>query len=105
MTEKTDAARAERPNSENVDLTKRGRRCGVPLTDRGEEPAIKIEAKFWIEFEVEDTSNPRHTLTRALMRAERGLKEIIEEGKAGSGAGTGIKRNSTKIKVKSKFVE
>jgi hypothetical protein len=33
--------------------------------------AIKIQAKFWIEFEVEDTSNPRHTLKRALARAER----------------------------------
>jgi len=33
------------------------------------------------------------------------LKEIIEEGKPGGGAGTGIKRNSTKIEVKSKFIE
>ena len=32
---------------------------------------IKIQAKFWIEFEVEDTSNPRHKLKRALTRAER----------------------------------
>jgi hypothetical protein len=70
-----------------------------------QETAIKIKAKFWIEFEVEDNSNPRHTLKRALTRAERGLKEIIEEGKPGSGARTGIKRNSTKIEVKSRFIE
>jgi hypothetical protein len=66
---------------------------------------IKINAKFWVEFEVEDTSNPRHTLKSALRRAERGLKEIIEEGKPGRDTGTGIKRNSTKIQVKSKFIE
>jgi hypothetical protein len=39
------------------------------------------------------------------MRAERGLKEIIEEGKSVRDAHTGIKRNSTKIEVKSKFIE
>ena len=88
-----------------------------PLAARGQQPAmpaiglgrwrsvIKINAKFWVEFEVEDTSNPRHTLKSALRRAERGLKEIIEEGNPGRDTRTGIKRNSTKIQVKSKFIE
>jgi hypothetical protein len=78
---------------------------GIASAASARRSVIKIEAKFWIEFEVEDSSNPRHTLKSALRRAERGLKEIIEEGKPGRGARTGIKRNSTKIEVKSKYIE
>jgi hypothetical protein len=48
---------------------------------RRAQDSLKIKAKFKVEFEVEDgAANPRHTLKRALTRAERGLKEIIEEG-------------------------
>jgi hypothetical protein len=72
----------------------------------GKKDILKIKAKFKVEFEVEDgTANPRHTLKRALSRAERGLKECIEEGKPGRSASTGIRRNSTTIEVTSKFVE
>jgi hypothetical protein len=66
---------------------------------------MKMKATFKIEYEAEDGfQSPRHTLKLALSRAERGLKDNIEEGKAGT-ARTGIKRNSTKIEVKSKFIE
>jgi hypothetical protein len=66
---------------------------------------MKMKAKFKVTFEVETgTQSPRHVLKRALTRAERGLKEIIEEGRPTT-SGTGIKRNSTTIEVKSKFIE
>jgi hypothetical protein len=72
----------------------------------GKKDILKIKARFKVEFEVEDgTANPRHALKRALSRAERGLKECIEEGKPGRSASTGIKRNSTTIDVRSRFVE
>lgn len=66
---------------------------------------MKMKAEFKVEFEaVGGSANPRHQLKLALTRAERGLKDIIEEGKPG-GARPGIKRNSTKIEVKSGIVE
>jgi hypothetical protein len=66
---------------------------------------MKMKATFEIEYEAEDgLQSPRHMLKRALSRAERGLKENIEEGKVGT-VRTGIKRNSTKIEVKSRFIE
>ena len=67
---------------------------------------MRMKAIFEVEFEAEGGfASPRHLLQRALTRAERGLKEIIEEAKSGSSARTGIKRNSTKIEVKSKIIE
>jgi len=66
---------------------------------------MKLKARFKVTFEAETgTQSPRHVLKRALARAERGLKEIIEEGSPAT-SGTGIKRNSTTIEVKSKFIE
>jgi hypothetical protein len=66
---------------------------------------MKMKATFKIEYEAEDGfQSPRHILKLALSRAERGLKDNIEEGKPGT-VRTGIKRNSTKIEVKSKFIE
>jgi hypothetical protein len=44
-------------------------------------------------------------LQRALTRAERGLKEIVEDSKSAAVVRTGIKRNSTAIEVKSKIIE
>lgn len=68
--------------------------------------AMKMKVIFEIEFEAEGGfASPRHLLQRALIRAERGLKEIVEDTKSGSSARTGIKRNSTKIEVKSKTIE
>jgi hypothetical protein len=66
---------------------------------------MKMKARFKVTFEVETgTQSPRYVLKRALTRAERGLKEIIEEGRPAT-SGNGIKRNSTTIEVKSKFIE
>ena len=67
---------------------------------------MKMKAIFEIEFEADGGfASPRHLLQRALTRAERGLKEIVEDSKAGTDGRTGIKRNSTKIEVKSKIIE
>jgi hypothetical protein len=67
---------------------------------------MKMKAIFEIEFEAEGGfASPRHLLQRALTRAERGLKEIIEDAKPGSSVRTGIKRNSTRIAVKNKDIE
>jgi hypothetical protein len=67
---------------------------------------MKMNPIFEIEFEAEGGfASPRHLLQRALTRAERGLKEIVEDSKSGSDARTGIRRNSTKIEVKSKTIE
>ena len=66
---------------------------------------MRMQAIFEVEFEAEGGfASPRHLLQRALTRAERGLNEIIEDAKSGSSARTGIKRNSTKIEVKSKII-
>jgi hypothetical protein len=74
-----------------------------PETHKG--CVMKMKARFKVEFEAEDGSqSPQHVLELALTRAERGLKEIIEEGKPGA-ARTGIKRNSTRIKTKTKFIK
>jgi hypothetical protein len=44
--------------------------------------AMKMKARFKIEYEAEDGfQSPRHMLKLALSRAERGLKDSIEEGK------------------------
>ncbi len=67
---------------------------------------MKMKAKFKVEFESEDGSQePRHMLNLALARAKLALKESIEQGRPGSGARTGIKKDSTKIKAKSEFSE
>jgi hypothetical protein len=55
---------------------------------------LRIKAEIKAEFEVDDgTANPRHTLKRALTRAERGLKNIIEEGSPRRSGSTGIKHD------------
>ena len=42
---------------------------------------MKMKATFKIEYEAEDGfQSPRHILKLALSRAERGLKDNIEEG-------------------------
>jgi len=67
---------------------------------------MKIKAIFEIEFEAEGGfASAHHLLQRALTRAERGLKEIVEDSKSATVVRTGIKRNSTKIAVKSKIIE
>jgi hypothetical protein len=66
---------------------------------------MKMKATIEIEYEAEDGfQSPRHMLKLALNRAERGLKDNIEEGKPGT-VRTGIKRNSTKIEMRSKIIE
>jgi hypothetical protein len=51
-----------------------------------------MKATFEVEYEAEATDpNQEYTLRRALTRAETALRDSIE--------GTGIKKNSTTIKV------
>jgi hypothetical protein len=45
----------------------------------------------------------RYSLQLALARAKVALKDSIEQGKPGTGASTGIQRDSTKINVESEI--